>query len=64
MNSPEIVPPMTVDMKRLLKFAIVYGNGTNWLYNGEDAVESLDKLQEHGLIERHEDGNKWRLITE
>lgn len=62
MNDAEIVPPMTVEMKRLLKFAITYGN--EWLVNGEDVKDSLDKLEQHGFIERNEDGNKWRLAQE
>jgi len=44
---------------RLMRYALKLEK--QWLVNGEDCIPTLDDLAEAGLIERHENGKKWRL---
>jgi len=52
---------MTPDMKRLLDYARKFVPNGEWTPNGEDAEESLNNLEEMGLIERNVDGTQFRL---
>ena len=52
---------MTPDMQRLFDYAKKFVPNGEWTPNGEDATESLNNLEEMGLIERNEDGTKFRL---
>jgi len=52
---------LTDDELRLLRYAIRFGADGKWLVNHEDAIPSLDRLQELELIERSRCGHKWRL---
>ena len=52
---------MTPDMQRLLDYAKKFVPNGEWTPNGEDAEESLNNLEEMGLIERHTSGTKFRL---
>tara|TARA_R110000824_G_scaffold173688_2_gene351821 strand:+ start:1571 stop:1747 length:177 start_codon:yes stop_codon:yes gene_type:complete len=51
---------LTSDELRLLKFGIRFTCYGNWALNQDDAIPSLEHLEELGLIERNADGNKWR----
>jgi predicted transcriptional regulator len=52
---------MTPDMQRLLDYAKKFVPNGEWTPNGEDAEESLNNLEEMGLIERHMSGTLFRL---
>ena len=52
---------LTDEELRLLRYAIRFGADGKWLVNHEDAIPSLDRLQELELIERSRCGHKWRL---
>lgn len=51
---------LTDDELRLLRYAHEFVIDRTWLVNGEDAIPSLEHLEELGLIERNPDGNRWR----